>query len=278
MEPGTTLSFDNNAVEINESEQRSKNHRSASQSDQSIPCMDRMEPDGASDPPSCVFHKDESLDSPQSGQKVSKGQNGTRMNGMEGRPSTSKETANNLPDQGHINPVFQTDSYTDLRKRRDSDTKSTNSKSSQTNDEPGLMKKPKKKKGHVTIADKTQTIAIQTTKERSKITAGNSNASNDQLDCDKIEEIPKSCEKDKSRDLPGASEPLEIINNFQPPEGAGGVDSNSYHMADRGMWSGRWEFLFSSISYVIGLGNVWRFPYLCYRNGGGKSKLYFLDY
>ncbi|CAI9737449.1 sodiumchloride1-likedependent and chloride-dependent glycine transporter 1-like [Octopus vulgaris] len=47
----------------------------------------------------------------------------------------------------------------------------------------------------------------------------------------------------------------------------------------RGSWDSKIEFILACIGYSVGLGNVWRFPYLVFKNGGGKRISYtILDY
>lgn len=44
-------------------------------------------------------------------------------------------------------------------------------------------------------------------------------------------------------------------------------------LLDRGQWANKLEFLLAVAGTLVGLGNLWRFPYLCYKNGGGENIL-----
>ncbi|XP_075773631.1 orphan sodium- and chloride-dependent neurotransmitter transporter NTT5 [Pelodiscus sinensis] len=45
----------------------------------------------------------------------------------------------------------------------------------------------------------------------------------------------------------------------------------------RPAWSNKAEYILAQVGFSVGLGNIWRFPYLCHQNGGGAFLLlYFL--
>ena len=129
--------------------------------------------------------------------------------------------------------------------------------------------------GNSTVEKKTSELIIKSSEvaldneEKKVISAANTLKNGVQLFVENIIE-KVSCRKDSDREThpsQGKINEPAVVNNSASKES----DSQN---CERGGWKHEWDFLFSCISVSVGLGNIWRFPYLCFKNGGGTLTIY----
>uniref|UniRef100_A0A3Q1D1G0 Transporter n=1 Tax=Amphiprion ocellaris TaxID=80972 RepID=A0A3Q1D1G0_AMPOC len=58
--------------------------------------------------------------------------------------------------------------------------------------------------------------------------------------------------------------------------GYAGEESQQGSSSTRAGWNSKIEYFLAQVGFSVGLGNVWRFPYLCHQNGGGAFLLLYV--
>ncbi|XP_055018190.1 sodium-dependent neutral amino acid transporter SLC6A17-like, partial [Boleophthalmus pectinirostris] len=70
-------------------------------------------------------------------------------------------------------------------------------------------------------------------------------------------------------DLLAHEEPLDYKNSSLNVSGKKVPQIQVPDNEERPAWNSKLQYILAQVGFSVGLGNVWRFPYLCQKNGGG---------
>ena len=65
-----------------------------------------------------------------------------------------------------------------------------------------------------------------------------------------------------------------VQNHYPSKEAEAAANTEDPEDGGKETWGKKMDFLLSIIGFAVDLANVWRFPYFCYKNGGGKFVLW----
>lgn len=88
-----------------------------------------------------------------------------------------------------------------------------------------------------------------------------------ELDDEVIESVKDLLSNEDSAD--DAFKKSELIVDVQEEKDTD-VEERSEVKDERPAWNSKLQYILAQVGFSVGLGNVWRFPYLCQKNGGGK--------
>ncbi|XP_077701874.1 orphan sodium- and chloride-dependent neurotransmitter transporter NTT5-like isoform X1 [Canis aureus] len=126
----------------------------------------------------------------------------------------------------------------------------TVNENTEAQDEKSQMSRPSDSKSLITITSASQLLKTELTTE--KLMA----------ERQKSDTVPSCIWSDEYND-----EILETIDNDVPKKET---------PIERPSWANKIEYLLAQVGFSVGLSTIWRFPYLCFHNGGGSFLIIYI--